>query len=129
MAFLTPAIMLILNTTTIAIIWFGSHEVSYGTIQIGSTIAFIQYAVQIMIAFIMMTITFTILPRGSVSIARISEVLKREIIIEDPQNWKHFPEPFNGIVEFRNVFFHYPEAENDVLQDISFIVNQVKQQH
>ncbi len=64
MAFLTPAIMLILNTTTIAIIWFGSHKVSYGTIQIGSMIAFIQYAVQIMITFIMMTITFTILPRG-----------------------------------------------------------------
>ena len=69
----------------------------------------------------MMTITFTILPRASVSIARISEVLKREIIIEILKIRKHFPEPFNGIVEFGNVFFHYPEAENDVLQDISFM--------
>ena len=83
-------------------------------------IAFMQYGMQIMFAFLMMSMLFFILPRASVSADRIAEVLETEIHITDPQEPKKFPAPFKGVVEFRNVSFRYPGAEEDVLHNISF---------
>ena len=88
--------------------------------QVGDMMAFMQYAMQIVFAFLMMAMMFIILPRAAVSGDRIADVLETEPVIKDPEEPKHFPEPFKGTVEFRNVSFRYPGAEEDVLHNISF---------
>ncbi len=88
--------------------------------QVGDMMAFMQYAMQIVFAFLMLAMMFIILPRAAVSGDRIADVLETEPVIKDPQDPKHFYEPFKGTVEFRNVSFHYPGAEEDVLHNISF---------
>jgi len=112
--------MLVMNGLTVLIIWVGSHAVAQSQMQVGDMIAFMQYALQIVFAFLMLSMMFIILPRASVSADRIADVLETEPMIEDPQEPKHFPVPFKGKIEFDNVCFRYPGAEEDVLHNITF---------
>jgi len=120
MVIMMPFMMLIMNLLTLAIIWFGSHEVADGVMQVGDMIAFLQYAMQIVMAFLMLTMMFIILPRAAVSVERIKEVLNTEPLIRDSPNPKQFTTPFEGEIEFRDVSFRYSGAKEDVLQNISF---------
>jgi ATP-binding cassette subfamily B protein len=88
--------------------------------QVGDMMAFMQYAMQILFSFLMLAMMFIILPRASVSGDRIADVLETEPVIKDPQEPKQFSQPFKGTIEFRNVSFRYPAAEEDVLHDINF---------
>ena len=115
-----PVMMLIMNGVVVLIIWVGSHQVAASTIQVGDMMAFMQYALQILFAFMMLSIMFIILPRASVSGDRIAEVLEIKSLIRDPQEPRQFPEPFKGTIEFRDVNFRYPGAEQDVLHGINF---------
>ena len=115
-----PVMMLIMNGVVVLIIWVGSHQVANSTIQVGDMMAFMQYAMQILFAFMMLSIMFIILPRASVSGDRIAEVLETKPLIRDPQEPRQFPEPFKGTIEFRDVGFRYPGAEEDVLHSINF---------
>ncbi len=120
MVILMPIMMLIMNGLMISIIWIGSHEVEAATMQVGDMMAFMQYAMLIVFAFLMLTMMFIILPRAVVSGRRINEVLQTEPSIIDPEEPKTFPESFKGTIEFRNVSFKYPGAKKHVLQNISF---------
>ncbi len=120
MVVMTPGMMLIMNGVSLLIIWVGSHQVAQSTMQVGDMIAFMQYAMQIVTAFLMLSIMFITLPRASVSADRVADVLETEPVIKDPQEPRHFPEPFRGTIEFNNVCFSYPGAEKDVLHNISF---------
>jgi ATP-binding cassette subfamily B protein len=120
MVVMMPVMMMVMNIVMLTIIWVGSHQVANSTMQVGDMMAFMQYAMQILFAFLMLSMMFIILPRASVSGDRIAAVLETEPVIKDPQNPQQFPEPFKGTIEFRNVNFRYPGAEEDVLHDISF---------
>lgn len=120
MSAMLPVMMLVMNGVTVAIIWVGAHQVADSRMQVGDMIAFLQYAMQIIMAFLFLSMMFIMLPRASVSADRIAEVLETESSINDPVNPKRLPEPFKGVVEFRNVCFRYPDAEENVLHDISF---------
>ena len=120
MVVMMPVMMLVMNVVMVTIIWVGAHQVANSTIQVGDMMAFMQYAMQILFAFLMLSMMFIILPRASVSGDRIAAVLETEPVIKDPQTPKHFPEPFKGTIEFHNVSFRYPGAEEDVLHNISF---------
>ncbi len=120
MVVMFPLMMLVMNGVTLLIIWVGAHQVAQSRMQVGDMMAFMQYAMQIVFAFLMLAIMFIIIPRAAVSGDRIADVLETEPVIKDPQDPKHFYEPFKGTVEFRNVSFHYPGAEEDVLHNISF---------
>lgn len=121
MVIMMPFMMLIMNGLSILIIWVGSHQVAQSSMQVGDVMAFMQYAMQIVFSFLMMSIMFIILPRASVSADRIADVLEVEPIIRDPQEPKHFEADSEGKIEFRNVSFRYPGAEEDVLHDISLV--------
>jgi ATP-binding cassette subfamily B multidrug efflux pump len=120
MVIMMPVMMLIMNGITVMILWIGSHQVAVGNLQVGSMIAFMQYTIQIVFAFLMLSMMFIILPRASVSANRLGEVVSTEPIIINPAKPKKFSDLFRGVVEFRNVSFRYPDAEEDVLHDISF---------
>jgi ATP-binding cassette, subfamily B, multidrug efflux pump len=120
MVIMMPLMMFIMNAVMLTIIWVGAHQVAESSMQVGDMMAFIQYAMQILMAFLMLAMMFIILPRASVSGDRIAAVLETEPVIKDPQEPKTFPTPFKGTIEFRNVSFRYPAAEEDVLHDISF---------
>jgi ATP-binding cassette subfamily B protein len=120
MVVMMPGMMLIMNGVSLLIIWVGSHQVAQSTMQVGDMMAFMQYAMQIVMAFLMLSIMFIMLPRAAVSADRIADVLETEPVIKDPQEPRHFPEPFRGTIEFNNVCFRYPGAEENVLHNISF---------
>jgi ATP-binding cassette subfamily B protein len=120
MAFMGPGMMLIMNGLTVLIIWIGAHQVAQATIQVGDMMAFMQYSIQIVFSFLMLSIMFIMLPRASVSGDRIAEVLETDLTIRDPEQPQAFNPRSRGLVEFRNVSFRYPGAEEDVLHDISF---------
>ena len=120
MVVMMPVMMLIMNGVSILIIWVGSHQVAAGNMQVGDMMAFLQYTMQIVFSFLMLSMMFIMLPRASVSGDRIADVLETEPSILDPQEAKKFPASFKGTIEFRNVSFRYPGAEEDVLHDISF---------
>jgi ATP-binding cassette subfamily B protein len=121
LVFMMPAVMFLMNAVMILIIWVGSHQVDAGTMQVGSMMAFMMYAVQIIMAFLFLSIIFVMLPRASVSAVRISEVLETEPVIVDPEKPQQFSSSQKGTVEFRDVAFRYPGAEDDVLKNISFV--------
>ena len=123
MVVMMPVMMMVMNGVTLLIIWVGAHQVAESNMQVGDMMAFMQYAMQIVFAFLMLAMMFIILPRAAVSGDRIADVLETEPVIKDPQDPRHFIEPFKGTVEFRNVSFHYPGAEEDVLHNISFTAN------
>jgi ATP-binding cassette subfamily B protein len=120
MVIMMPVMMLVMNGLSMLIIWVGAHQVAQSNMQVGDMMAFMQYAFQIVFAFLMLSMMFIILPRADVSANRIADVLETEVAICDPQEPRRFGEPFRGVVEFRNVSFRYPGAEEDVLHDISF---------
>ncbi len=120
MVVMMPLMMLIMNGLTLAIIWIGAKQVAEANLQVGDLIAFMQYAMQIVMSFLMLSMMFIILPRAAVSADRIADVLETELSITDPEKPKKLAEPFRGNVEFRNVSFRYPGAEEDVIHDISF---------
>lgn len=120
MVVMMPVMMLVMNGITVLIIWVGSHQVAESTIQVGDMMAFMQYAIQILFAFLMMSVMFIILPRASVSAERIADVLETEQVIVDPKKPRKFSEPFNGTIEFRDVCFRFPDAEEYMLKDINF---------
>ena len=121
-AFLMPALIVMLNLTSIAIIWFGSHRIDQGTMQVGAMIASLQYAMQILFAVFMVTAMFVMLPRASASAARINEVLDVAPEIVDPATPRPAAAraPTRGHVEFQNVTFQYPGAEEPALTGVSF---------
>jgi ATP-binding cassette subfamily B multidrug efflux pump len=120
-AFLMPALILMLNLTSIAIIWFGSHRIDQGAMQVGAMIASLQYAMQILFAVFMVTAMFVMLPRASASAVRINEVLEMAPEIVDPATPRRPPPAAaRGEVEFENVTFQYPGAEEPALSAVSF---------
>ncbi|SDP43682.1 ABC transporter ATP-binding protein [Clostridium gasigenes] len=123
MATMMPLMMLIMNAITILIVWSGSHAVDSGTMQVGDMMAFIQYTMQIIMSFLMISMVSIMLPRASVAAGRVDEVLKTGFIIEDPKEVKSFNKNKKGIIEFKNVSFRYPNAAEDVLSKISFTAN------
>ena len=115
-----PIMMFLMSSVSILVVWVGSHQVALARIQVGDMMAFIQYTMQIFFAFMMMAFMFIMLPRASASAERIVEILETEPSIIDKPELKHFQKPFRGVIEFKNVSFHYPDAEKDILHDISF---------
>ena len=120
MVVMMPIMMLIMNGLSISIIWIGSHQVAQANMQVGDMIAFMQYAMQIVMSFLFLSMLFIILPRASVSADRIADVLDTELTIKDPEQPQQLPAAFKGNIEFRNVSFRYPGADEDVLHNITF---------
>ena len=120
MAVIMPVMMLIMNGLSVLIIWVGAHQVAASTMQVGDMMAFLQYAMQVVMSFLMLSMMFIILPRASVSGGRIADVLAVEASIVDPAKPKHFPADAKGRVDFDHVSFRYPGAEENVLCDINF---------
>jgi len=119
MAFLLPVMMLIMNITTVAIIWFGAKRIDAGSMEVGTLIAFIQYGMQILFGFLMLAMVFIMIPRAQASAIRINEVLEMESEIIDPKK-AILADKQSGYVEFKNVTFSYPGADQPAISNISF---------
>ena len=119
MTFMMPTMMLIMNAISILIVWVGANGINDGQMQVGDMMAFIQYTMQIIMAFLMICMISIMLPRAAVSATRVDEVLTSTTLINNPKQPKHLKEG-KGMVEFNHVSFRYPGAEEDVLHDISF---------
>ena len=122
MALITTIVTFLMSGVTILIIWFGAKQVDLGGMQIGDMMAYLQYAMQVLISFMIVAMIFIMIPRSSVSAKRIFDVLETEPSIKDPASPKHLPAE-NAPVTFDHVSFRYPGAEEDVLHDISFTAN------
>lgn len=120
MTFMMPVMMLIMNAVSVLTIYSGSYAVDSGNMQVGDVMAFIQYAMQIIMSFLMITAMSIMLPRANVSARRINEVLDTEVSVHDPENPVQPSESVKGTVEFDHVSFAYPEAGENVITDISF---------
>jgi ATP-binding cassette subfamily B multidrug efflux pump len=120
MVTMMPVMMMLMNGLSLGIIWVGAHQVAEANIQVGDMMAFMQYAMQIVFSFLMMSMMFIFLPRAAVSGDRIADVLETELVITDPEDPKQFKDPFSGEIEFNNVSFRYPAALDDVLHNITF---------
>ena len=122
MSMMMPLLMFVMNSIMVLIIWVGGHNVDQGIMQVGDMMAFIQYTMQIVMAFLMISMISIMLPRASVSARRINEVLETESSIKDkPENeLKKFDENKKGLVEFKDVSFRYPDADTEILEDITF---------
>lgn len=120
MTFMMPTMMLVMNGITVLIVWVGGHSINDGAMQVGDMMAFIQYAMQIIMSFLMICMISVMLPRAAVSAERVDEVLKSETKIHDSKEPKTLPKNGKGEVAFEHVSFHYPGAEEDVLHDITF---------
>lgn len=121
MSILQPSMSLVLNLSVIAIIWFAGGLISKGQLQIGNMIAFMQYSMQVITSFLMISIIFIIVPRASVSGTRISEVLRKEPSIKNPDIPKKLKKNGKGAIEFKDVTFTYPKADLPVLTNINFV--------
>ncbi|MDD5339180.1 MAG: ABC transporter ATP-binding protein, partial [Dehalococcoidales bacterium] len=119
---LMPLMTLVMNVVMITIVWAGAYQVDAGTMQVGDMMAFMQYTMQIIMAFLMVGMVFVMLPRAIVSVQRINEVLDTEPAIRDPLKPKKFKAEVKGQLEFKNVFFRYPNAEEDLLKDLNFTI-------
>ena len=120
MTFMMPTMMLVMNGITVLIVWVGGHSINDGAMQVGDMMAFIQYAMQIIMSFLMICMISVMLPRAAVSAERVDKVLKSETKIHDPKEPKTLPKNGKGEVAFEHVSFHYTGAEEDVLHDITF---------
>jgi len=120
MVIMMPVMMLIMNGVMLSIIWFGAHRIEMGALQVGSMMAFMQYAMHIIMSFLIVSVTFMMMPRAGVSAQRISEVIETEPAVRDPENPAKFDPDRKGHVEFQNVSFKYPGADDYVLRDVSF---------
>lgn len=123
MALMMPLMMLLMNVVCIAIVWFGAKGVDIGTIQVGDIMAYIQYTMQIIMAFLMISMISIMLPRASVSAKRVIEIIDADSTIKDPNEEKKLDKNKKGVVEFRNVCFRYADANEDVITDVNFIAN------
>lgn len=121
MTFMMPALMLIMNLISLLIIWVGADKINAGSMQVGDVMAFIQYTMQIIMSFLMLTMVSIILPRAAVSANRVNEVLNQEPQIHDPEQAQAMDSDKKGLLEFKNVSFRYSNAEEDVLSDINFV--------
>ena len=121
MALMFPIMMLIMNTATLLIVWVGAHQVDQGVMQVGDIMAFIQYAMMIITAFLMISMVSIMLPRAAVSAERIAQVLETNTTIQDAEHIIPFLPAYRGRVEFQKVSFRYPGAQADVLSNISFV--------
>jgi len=120
MSGMMPLMMFVMNGVTLLIVWNGGKGIDAGTMQVGDMMAFIQYSMQIIMAFLMITMMSIMLPRASVSAVRVDEVLNTKLSINDSENPQKFDESKKGVVEFKNVSFKYPDADEDILTNISF---------
>lgn len=120
MAGMMPIMMLIMNGITVLIVWNGSKAIDAGNMQVGDMMAFMQYAMQIIMAFLMISMISILLPRASVSAGRVDEVLETEVIIKDSNSPKNFIADKKGYVEFKNVSFRYPDGDENVIENVSF---------
>ena len=120
MSMMMPMLMFIMNATMILIIWVGGQNVDQGILQVGDMMAFIQYTMQILISFLFISMLSIMLPRASVAANRIVDVLETDPCIKDPKKAKEFDANKKGLVEFKNVSFRYPDADTEILEDITF---------
>ena len=120
MVVMQPMMMLIFNMSAIAIVWFGAHLIGTGSLAIGDMIAFMQYAMQVIMSFLMLSFIFIMVPRASVSAGRIAEVIETVPSIIDPDKPKKYTAGVKGIIEFKGVTFSYPGADTPVLKNITF---------
>ena len=120
MSVMMPMLMLIMNGVSILIIWVGGHNIDNGVMQVGDMLAFIQYAMQIVMSFLMISMISIMLPRASVSANRITEILETEPSVKDKETTKKLDPSKKGLVEFKNVSFRYPDADTEILEDINF---------
>ena len=123
MSCMMPAMMLVMNAISVLIVWVGAKNIDTGAMQVGDMMAFIQYTMQIVMSFLMISMISVMLPRAAVSANRINEVLEKDIIIKEDKNPQAFDESKKGLVEFKNVSFKYPDADEDILHDINFTAN------
>lgn len=121
MALMMPVMMLLMNVVCVAIVWKGAYGINDGVMQVGDMMAYIQYSMQIIMAFLFIGMMSIMLPRASVSANRIVEIINAEPSIKDNENLKKFDSSKKGLVEFRKVSFRYPDANEDVITDIDFV--------
>lgn len=115
-----PVMTLVMSVSTVAVVWFGAVAISNGDLEIGNMLAFMQYAMQVIISFLMISIVFIMAPRAAVSVKRVSEVLNIQPSIGDPKQAKPLSQNGAGRIEFKDVTFSYPDADLPVLSGISF---------
>ena len=120
MSMMMPLLMLIMNSIMVLIVWVGGHCIEDGIMQVGDMMAFIQYTMQIVMAFLMISMISIMLPRAAVSARRINEVIDAKPSIKDKAELKKFDSNKKGLVEFKNVSFRYPDADTEILSDINF---------
>lgn len=120
MTFMMPGMMMIMNLLSVGIVWFGSHRIDEGTMQVGAMTAFITYSMMIVMSFLMLTAMSIMLPRAAVAAERIDEVIRTDSSIKDKENPVTIAE-YKGVVRFSHVNFRYPGAEADALSDIDFV--------
>lgn len=120
MTVMMPLMTFIMNGVSLLIIWVGASQVDLGNIQVGTLIAFITYTMQIIMAFLMISILSIIIPRSFISIKRIAEILNKKPTIIETLNPKEAIASKKGEVEFKNVSFRYPDADADVIENVSF---------
>lgn len=120
MSVMMPTMNLIMNFICILIVYIGAKRIDLGTVQIGTLMAFIQYTMQIIISFLMISMMSIMIPRAIVSIKRIAEVLDKEPVIQEPEIIDDIGEKFKGTIEFKDVYFRYHDADEDILENISF---------
>lgn len=120
MSFMMPLLMFLMNGISLMIVWFGSKNIDSGVMQVGDMMAIIQYTMQIVMAFLMVSMISIMLPRAAVSANRINEILDQDLSIKDKDEIKKFESDKKGLVEFKNVSFRYPDADMEILTDINF---------
>lgn len=122
MSLMMPVMMLAMNGISVLIVWIGGHNMESGQLQVGDMMAFITYTMQIVMAFMMLSMVSIVLPRANVSAGRINEVLETKPTIIDPEDPQD-DQDFTGQVKFEGVSFRYPDADEDVLHHINFTAN------
>ena len=120
MATMMPIMMLVMNAVSLLIVWVGGHQIAQSTMQVGDMMAFIQYTMQIIMSFLMISMVFVMVPRAAVSANRIAEVLDCHSSVEDVAEPEHLPKDVKGVIEFKDVSFCYDGAGENVLEHISF---------
>ena len=120
MATMMPVMMLVMNGVSLLIVWVGGHQIADSAMQVGDMMAFIQYTMQIIMSFLMISMMFVMVPRASVSAGRIADVLASETSVQDAPQPRHLPEKVKGLVQFNDVSFHYEGADENVLEHVTF---------
>lgn len=123
MVIMQPIMMLLLNLVSVLIVWIGAHFINNGSLEVGGMIAFMQYAMQVIMSFLMISMIFIMVPRASVSAGRVNEVIETEPSIKDPESPISNKNNHRGVLEFRNVTFNYEGADTPVIEDVSFVAN------